>query len=165
MKKALTFSWIITAALGLVWSSAASAQNCVEGYGEAVVLVENGHEVNAERLADFTALITKRDLYNSKGKKLNNIGAIIQQDRANLHKSGQADVDGDWQDQRDTYFTTSKRRSLLSTARYYMPCYLSAHYVERFRSDIISGHVLGVLGVVVFRHPDGKPAVFIEPVN
>jgi len=165
MKLFLKFGWIAVVALGLSLPTGAQAQSCVDGYDDTVSFVSNGRVYQTERLVSYFALIGERDLYNSKGTRLRNFAAIIQQDRANLHKSGRADVSGDFREQRDHYFTTLSRRTFLSTARYYMPCYFSAADAKRFKSSIVNGRVLGILGVVVFRHPDGSPAVFIEPVN
>lgn len=165
MKQLVKLSRIATIALGMVLPITALAESCVEGYDDTISFVSNGRLFEIERLVSYTALIAKRDLFNSKGTRLSNFAAVLQQDRANLHKSGRADVSGGWRDENDTYFTTPKRRRFLSTARYYMPCYFGGSDAKRFKSEISNGRVLGVVGVIVFRHPDGNPAVFLEPIN
>ena len=165
MQQLLKFFGVVFVSLGLLSPMAATAQSCIEGYDDTISFVSNGQLFQLDKLVSYTALIAKRDLTNSKAARLDNFAAVIQQDRANLHKTGLADISGDWHDEGDTYFTTPSRRNFLSTARYYMPCYFKGADAKKFESEIVNANVLGVVGVIVFRHPDGTPAVFLEPIN
>lgn len=150
---------------GLLFSSGALAADCVESVDQMVSLIENGTPYQAQVITHHTALIASRDLTNSKGVRLEALGAIIQQDRTNLHKSGMADHDGDFQDGIDKYFTTLKRRTQLSSAKYYMDCFMSAGQAKALKADIVNGRVLGVVWVVSFQRPDGGFGVYLSQVN
>ncbi len=151
-------------ALGL--PGAALAQGCVAEMGDTgLTFVSGGYRQQAARRLDYMALIGQRDLYNSRGVRLGNFKQVMQQDRANLHKSGQADVSGVFHDTMDSYFTTPARRGFLSTARYYTDCYMSRAESDGLKNDILNGRILGQLWVVVFAHPAGGSAVYITPVN
>ena len=98
----------------------------------------------------------------------------MQQDRANLHKSGTADSyvmfldDGSQELMSETaeyYFTTLERRTLLSTARYFQYCY-SNGMTSMLEAEIANGQVnAAILRVTVFRHPDGSLAVLIAAIG
>ncbi len=152
-------------ALGLAAPNAMLAQGCVDDVDTLVSLVENGMQHQAERIVDYTALISPRDLTNSKGVRLTSFAAILQQDRANLHKSGVADGAGDFRDGFDDYFTTPKRRSQLAGAQFYTACYMSTGQAKALKSAILNGKVQGVIWVVAFQRPDGGLGVYLSEVN
>ena len=59
----------------------------------------------------FEARLSVKDHYNSAGKKLTSVAAIIQQDRANYHKFNKRDPE----DQGDGMFSSAKARAKLGT--------------------------------------------------
>lgn len=87
---------------------------------------------------EYYALLSTQDTYNSRGAPLNDVCAIVQQDRANVHKFGKRDPS----DNVDTFFTTPQRRAMMTGKCDYNPSY---HTVERIRSQFI-----GFVRVVVF---------------
>ena len=141
-------------------TASAYAKDCVASVDEAVRFRSGGNELFAERVVDYIAVIGARDLANSNGTRLADFRAIIQQDRANLHKSGKADIFDTTQDQSEQYFTTLKRRKMLSSARYYYDCFMSEKDIAALHKDVKSGNLSGVIWIVVFRHPDGNLAVY-----
>lgn len=145
--------------------SAGFAQGCAENTDYGIRVVENGREYTAPHLLNYTAHIAERDLFNSRGVRLRNIGAVLQQDRANYHKSGFGDGSGGFSDGDDGYFVNLERRSALSTATYYADCYLSAAEVRAFKADIVNGRVQGVVWVIPFQRPGGGMGVYISLVN
>lgn len=58
---------------------------------------------------EYYTTLSPNDTYNSRGKPLNDVCGIVQQDRANVHKFGNPDGE-----QPDPYFTTAKRRAMIS---------------------------------------------------
>jgi len=150
----------LVAGLALLFPVGALAQGCVESV-DGQVWVRGGKFSGAlERVVDFIAVIGTRDLYNSRGVRLNDFRAIIQQDRANLHKTGKVDTFDTISDGSERFFTTLKRRRLLSTATYYDYCGISTEAIADKRRAIENGTVQGALWVLVFRRPDGSLAVF-----
>ncbi len=142
------------------------AQGCVESVGDRILFRDGRNTVSVERVTDYVAHIAERDLYNSSGARLTDFRAVLQQDRANLHKTGIPDIEGDLHDQGDTYFTTIERRRMLSTADYYYPCdWWTPLHTTTFQREIAGGSVNGVIWVIIFRHPNGKLAVLIEPAG
>jgi len=78
-----------------------------------IALPSTGQMVMAQDIFDsYIAVIGTEDLYSSKGARLQTAGAVLQQDRANVHKFGirQAGDTG------DTYFTTAAERAKMSEA-------------------------------------------------
>lgn len=151
--------------LGVIAPTTALASGCVDDVDTMISFSENGKQHQVKRIVDYLALISKRDLHNSKGMRLTNFAAVMQQDRANLHKSGTVDIVGDFMDTKEGYFTTRARRNQLSSMRYYSDCNLSKKGVIAFQNDILNAGGLGALWVVVFQHPDGKLAAYLSPVN
>lgn len=149
----------------LAFPSMALAQGCVSEAGSVLTVQENGRQYQAAAIANYTANIAGRDMVNSRGVRLSNFAAVIQQDRANLYKSGYADGDGPFVDSADGYFTTLERRSELSTARYFTSCNMSARETEALKADILNARLQGVIWVVPFNHPDGGLGVYISLVN
>ena len=151
--------------IGLFGASVSFAAGCVEDIGETITVVENGKVYQVGRVVSYIANIAPRDLTNSRGTRLTSFAAILQQDRANLHKSGKADGVGDFVDGFDPFFTTLKRRTMLSTAVYYHYCYLDMGTRRALESDILNGRVLGVVWVNGFYLPNGKFAVALSQIN
>ena len=121
----------------------------------------NGKLSPVERVAEYIAVIDQRDLRNSRGTRLTDYRAILQQDRANVHNSGRADRFDEIVEDFDTYFTTLNRRKLLSTAPYYFDCWMSSETVTSIQNDIRSGQVAGIVSVMVIRLPNGNLAITI----
>lgn len=94
-------------------------------------------------LVEYYATLSPRDTYNSKGKPLNDVCAIVQQDRANVHRFGNPDGEApDW------FFTTPERRAMIAGKCDYVR---SHHTVDRIRSQFIGFvrvRVFGSGGVV-----------------
>ncbi len=151
--------------LGVIAPNTVLADGCVDDVDTMISFVEKGKQHQVKRIDDYMALITKRDLHNSKGLRLVSFAAVMQQDRANLYKSGTPDIVGEFMDTREGYFTTRARRNQLSSMRYYSDCTLSKKGVTALQNDILNAGGLGVLWVVVFQHPDGKPAVYLSQVD
>ncbi len=47
-------------------------------------------------IASYSAHLTERDFFNSRGARLTDFGQILQQDRANFHRFGQRDEVDQW---------------------------------------------------------------------
>ena len=86
----------------------------------------------------FTSL-SERDTYNSQGVPLNDVCAIVQQDRANVHRFGLIDQG----DQIDGFFTTPERRAMITGRCSYDP---NHHTVARIRGNIIGYVFVRVYG-------------------
>ncbi|NOQ34796.1 MAG: hypothetical protein GQ569_02760 [Methylococcaceae bacterium] len=68
--------------------------------------------IHAESLLEtYTARLGTDDHYNSKGKRLRSVAAIIRQDRANFHKFGIRD----FEDQGDRFFASKGKRARLES--------------------------------------------------
>lgn len=160
-----TLSLKIAALALAILPSAVWAQGCVEDTGDRVTVSEAGRQFTAPVLANYVANIAERDLYNSRGVRLGSFAAVLQQDRANLHKSGRADGSGALMDQADNYFVSLARRSELATATYYTDCYMSASQTRALQNGIVNGRVGGVVWVLSFRRPNGGLGVYISGAN
>lgn len=86
----------------------------------------------------YYTILSPRDTYNSSGMPLNDVCAIVQQDRANVHKFG--DPDGDTP---DGFFTTPKRRAMITGKCDYDP---NHHTVDRIRSQFVGFVLVRVYG-------------------
>jgi hypothetical protein len=60
-------------------------------------------------MAEYYALLSGADLRNSNGVRLTDFGAILQQDRANVHRFGRADDLDQW----DPVFDDANLRALI----------------------------------------------------
>ncbi len=152
----------------------AYAQGCIEYTGDDRLILRDGAYYGpVTEVVTYFTLITERDLYNSRGERLLDYRAILQQDRANLHKSGTADSYVEYDngepvvisEMSEDYFITAQRRSLLSSARYFQYCYAKSQtgLLER---EIERGQVnAALLRVSVFALPDGELAVLIAAVG
>jgi len=144
--------------------TAGFSQGCIsENDRQNVTVVEGGRSYQSAVMAGYIADITERDLYNSRSVRLTSFGAILQQDRANVHKTGVLDSSEDFTEQTDSYFTSAARRAVLSAGPYYFQCATeySADYSDALKDYIESGHVPGFIGVNLFREPRGGLAIFI----
>ena len=153
---------VVTSALLPV---AGMAADCVEDAGDTVILSYRGQPIQVGVIESYTALIAPRDLTNSRGVRLNDVAAVLQQDRANVHKTGTLDRDGDFSDQYDGYFTSLKQRSQFGSARYYTACYMTPSDNAELKSAIVNARVRGLLWVVAFRHPKGGLGIYLSEVN
>jgi hypothetical protein len=86
----------------------------------------------------YYAMLSKRDTYTSRGTPLNDVCAIVQQDRANVHKFGNPDGD-----KPDAFFTTPARRAMIAGKCDYDRSY---HTVERIRTQYIGFVLVQVYG-------------------
>lgn len=86
---------------------------------------------------EYYTTLTPGDTFNSRGAPLNDVCAIVQQDRANVHRFGNPDGDAP-----DPFFTTPDRRAMIAGRCDYVRSY---HTVERIRSQFI-----GFVRVVVY---------------
>ncbi|NRB04603.1 MAG: hypothetical protein HRU30_15230 [Rhodobacteraceae bacterium] len=85
---------------------------------------------------DFYTSLGPADAYNSRAQPLDNICAILQQDRANWHKFGKREqFDGG-----DFFFTTPARRALITQTCQYDASYY-AQPGERIRSGVRNFYV------------------------
>lgn len=158
------FSLKIAALALALLPTAGFSQGCIsENDRQNVTVVEGGRGYQAGVMAGYIADITERDLFNSRGVRLTNFGAILQQDRANVHKSGVLDSSEDFTERLDGYFTSAARRAVLSSGPYYFQCATeySADYSEALKGYIESGRIPGFIGVNLFRESSGGLALFI----
>jgi hypothetical protein len=89
-------------------------------------------------MLEYYATLSPKDTYNSRGVPLNDVCAIVQQDRANVHKFGNPDGE-----QPDGFFTSSERRAMISGKCEYSQ---SHHTVDRIRSQFIGFVLVRVFG-------------------
>ena len=89
-------------------------------------------------IVEYYATLTPSDTYNSRGAPLNDVCAIVQQDRANVHKFGNPDGD-----RPDDFFTSPDRRAMITGKCVYDR---SHHTVERIRNQVIGFVLVRVYG-------------------
>lgn len=87
---------------------------------------------------EYYATLSPRDTYNSRGKPLNDVCAIVQQDRANAHRFGNPDGE-----ELDSFFTTPERRAMITGKCDYVRTH---HTVERIRNQVIGFVLVRVYG-------------------
>lgn len=161
----LNFSFIVAIFMSFFGvATIGHTKECVTSVDDKVLFRSGEMNHVGKRVVDFLAVIGSRDLSNSKGKPLSNFGAVIQQDRANYHKSKRADIIDDIQDGDDRYFTTLDRRQILSKARYYYDCYMNDQDIIALHNQVLSGGFV-TIWVVLFRQPDGRLSVYASPVG
>ena len=151
--------------ISAAFSSIAQAQVCVESVGDSVSILENGNRFEVPVMLRYTARIANRDLQNSAGMRLTGIGAILQQDRANYHKTSTPDISGPFRDSQDGYFFSLSRRVQIGRAPIYNECGLSADQLEDFNSNLRNATLPGVVDVAVFRHPSGGLGLALSQVD
>ena len=89
-------------------------------------------------IVEYYATLTPSDTYNSRGAPLNDVCAIVRQDRANVHKFGNPDGD-----RPDDFFTSPDRRAMITGKCVYDR---SHHTVERIRNQVIGFVLVRVYG-------------------
>lgn len=94
-----------------------------------LVALGNGPARAESLMFEYYTMLTPQDTYNSKGKPLNDFCAVVQQDRANVHKFGNPDGDPP-----DPFFTNLKRRSMIAGKCDYVKTH---HTVDRIRRQVI----------------------------
>lgn len=73
-------------------------------------------------IGSYITEITQRDIYSSSGTRLTTVGAILQQDRANMHRFGNSDnADG-----YDDMFLSAESRALIPRWIHEVPSNVSA---------------------------------------
>ena len=87
---------------------------------------------------EYYATLSPNDTYNSRGAALNDVCAIVQQDRANVHKFGNPD-----REQPDPFFTTPERRAMIAGKCDYDR---NHHTVSRIRNQVIGFVLVRVYG-------------------
>lgn len=122
-------------ALGM--ASAAMAQECVPYF--------DGDNVPGTLIVRYHADFSEVDHFNSKGDRLTSAAAVLQQDRANVHKFGKATA----YDEKDGYFTTLAHRQQLGAATVTSFCHSDPADVRRGLVDHSSA------GTVWFFRPYG----------
>ena len=95
--------------------------------------------VAAESLMlEYYSTLSPRDTYNSRGVPLNDVCAIGQQDRANVHRFGNPDGDPP-----DNFFNTPERRAMIAGKCQYSRTH---HTVARIRNQVIGFVLVRVYG-------------------
>ena len=61
-----------------------------------LVVLAPGRAAAQQLLDSYSAWLSPRDHFNSRGQRLTSAAAIIRQDRANLHRFGRADPQDQW---------------------------------------------------------------------
>ncbi len=87
---------------------------------------------------EYYATLSPKDTFNSKGQPLNDVCAIVQQDRANVHRFGNPDGE-----RPDSFFNTTTRRGMIAGKCDYDR---NHHTVDRIRSQIIGFVLVRVYG-------------------
>lgn len=107
----------------------------------------------AELIEQYIAVLSAKDHFNSKGKRLTSAAAIIRQDRANYHKFGLRDQG----DAGDSFFADAENRATLEKM------------LERGTStrSAINSVVNGtpVILVQIFRSESGLPFINVSVMN
>ncbi len=79
-------------------------------FGLVLCLCLSAPAAQAQNLiSQYYAMIGPGDFFNSSGARLGDFGAILQQDRANLHRFGRPDAQDGW----DPVFADAGNRSLI----------------------------------------------------
>ena len=81
----------------------------VKGGAKILSWIEPLHTTNYQEGIFYTARLSKKDHYNSKGKRLQTITEILQQDRVNFHNHKRDKEDSD-----NHYFNSTKKRAKLA---------------------------------------------------
>lgn len=87
---------------------------------------------------EYYATLSPQDTYNSRGQPLNDVCAIVQQDRANVHRFGNPDGE-----RPDGFFTNADRRAMIAGKCVYDR---NHHTVDRIRSQFIGFVLVRVYG-------------------
>lgn len=105
-----------------------------------ILLVGMNHSpANAQSVMfEYFTTLSPRDTYSSQGVPLNGVCAIVQQDRANVHRFGNPD-----REEPDPFFTSPERRAMMTGKCEYDR---SHHTVERIRSQLIGFVLVRIYG-------------------
>ena len=87
---------------------------------------------------EYYATLSPVDTFNSSGAPLGDVCAVVQQDRANVHKFGNPD-----REEPDGFFTTPARRAMITGKCQYDR---SHHTVSRIRNQVIGFVLVRVYG-------------------
>lgn len=118
-------------------------------------------------VTEYVTDITGEDLTNSRGVRLTDFRAILQQDRFNHHEQGV--VDGSFLDdgtfrpfQSEGYFTTRDRRQLIASGDYSLVC---PDELSRLAAQIERGRLDGFLFVRAYRGKQSGLRLYIALVG
>lgn len=145
-------------ALTLALPTGLLAGGCVDSFDNTVTFVQNGRTYSAQRITSFSADLTQRDLYNSRGIRLTTAGAVLQQYVANRVKAGQYVTE-------NGYFRTLERRTQLSTAPLYGYCGDPEYFRQVLTNTVNARIQASTLWVLGFRQPNGRIAFFLSPAG
>lgn len=107
--------------------------------GAAILIASMTSGAAAESLMlEYYATLSPHDTYNSRGARLDDVCAIVQQDRANVHKFGNPD-----RDTPDSFFASPARRAMITGKCDYDRNY---HTVDRIRNQVIGFVLVRVYG-------------------
>jgi hypothetical protein len=124
----------------------------INGPFVVVNLMDQLRPLDAQLIGSYVALLSEADHFNSNGQRLTSAAAIIRQDRANFHRFGRRDLDG----QSDSFFSHEGNRAALE------------QMLERGRADpgVISRIVNGtpLIRVDIYRAADG-PFIRVTLLN
>ncbi|MAM60771.1 hypothetical protein [Maritimibacter sp. UBA3975] len=141
MKLTSLFSLLVALA-----ASPSLAQDCIP-------YTSDPSELPGTFVVRYTADWSDFDHFNSKGVRLQSAAAVLQQDRANVHKFGKSTAF----DSRDGYFVNLQRRQLLGSAEVTAFCGLSSNVVRR---AVVNGTVSGT--VMFYRAWDGRYVAAVD---
>ena len=99
------------------------------GMAALCVLPAQARKERRELLEVYTARLSSRDHFSSKGERLRKVAEIIRQDRANFHKYDRRDLE----DEGDGYFDSADNRAALERMLERGSCSASA------RRSIVNG--------------------------
>ena len=89
-------------------------------------------------MLEYYTTLSAQDTYNSRGAPLGDVCAVVQQDRANVHKFGNPDRDA-----KDGFFTSPDRRAMIAGKCDYDRTH---HTVDRIRRQVIGFVLVRVYG-------------------
>lgn len=123
----------------------AAAQDCVPYTGD--------NQVPGEFIVSYHADWSDFDHFNSAGARLTTAAAVLQQDRANVHKYAKSTA----YDQKDPYFTTLANRKKLGGAAVTSYCHSLPGAVRR---AIVDGTTAGT--VIFFKATGGGYVALVD---
>ncbi len=98
-------------------------------FASSALLAQAGDNTGGEFLESYHAKLSEKDHFNSKGKRLKTVAAIIRQDRANYHKFHKRDAQDEW----DGYFYDKANRAALENK------VARLHFSKSTKNKIING--------------------------
>lgn len=103
-----TTKMITKLAVALTMGLTAAAASAQTGAGVSLQKIHGAYET-VDHIGSYVAYIGPRDLTNSRGVRLTDAAAILQQDRANHHALGRGDI---WDDGDDMFLSRHARDSI-----------------------------------------------------